>query len=401
MNIAEVNTVNYGSTGKIMLGIQRVAKEKGIQIHTYYAFGKNDSDNIFSNRIGSVFGNKISSKLAHITGMMGCFSFYSTWKLIREFKKKEIELIHLHNIHISFLNYPLFFRFIKKNNVKVVWTLHDCWTFTGHCPHFTYPNCDKWIEGCYACPRYREYPVSTFDNSKFMYLLKKKVFTGIKDMVLVTPSEWLKELTKKSFLNGYPVKVIYNGIDTKVFRPIESNYRQENNLENKFLILGVSYDWNIKKGIDVFIELSRRLSEERYQIVLVGTSSNIDAMLPDNIISIHKTSNVEELVKLYTMADLFVNPTREEVLGLVNIEANACGTPVLMFKTGGSPECINEETGIVTEVDDVDAMEIHIRKLAKANYFKENACKKHAKKFEMSYKYNEYIELYRKVLQNK
>lgn len=398
MNIAEINTVNYGSTGKIMLGIQQIAREEGHSVYSYYAIGKEKQSNPFSKQVGRSFYNKLSSKLAHVTGMMGCFSLCSTIKLIHELKRKKIELIHLHNIHISFLNYPLLFRYIKRNDIKVVWTLHDCWSFTGHCAHFTYPSCEKWVYGCSECSRYKEYPISTFDNSKFMYRLKKKVFIGVPNMTLVTPSFWLKGLVEKSFLKKYPVEVINNGIDLSQFYPIESSVRDSYGVDAKFLILGVSFDWNNKKGLDVFLELSRRLEEDRFQIVLVGTDDKVDKLLPPNIISIHKTNNSKELAELYTAADLFVNPTREEVLGLVNIEANACGTPVLMFRTGGSPECINTETGLVVEVDDVNSMEKHIRSLAESNYFHAEQCVQQAKKFDMNDKYREYVSLYRKMI---
>ncbi|MBR3953239.1 MAG: glycosyltransferase [Oscillospiraceae bacterium] len=398
MNVAEINTVNYGSTGKIMLGIQSVAKENGIPVVSYYALGKENKEKNDLKRIGTVFQNKLNSRLAHVTGMMGCFSVFPTLELIRELKKNNTELIHLHNIHVSFLNYPLFFRFIKKNDIKVVWTLHDCWTFTGHCPHFTYPKCEKWMSGCHDCPRYREYPVTSLDNSKFMYSLKKKTFTGVKNMTLVTPSAWLKELAEKSFMGEYPIRVINNGIDTGVFRPSESDFREKYGIGNKFMILGVAFDWGDKKGLDVFLELEKRLDKEKFSIVLVGTGEKTDALLPEGIISIHKTENAGELAGIYTAADVFLNPTREEVLGLVNIEANACGTPVIMFRTGGSPECISEKTGIVVDVDDVNAVEKCIRELEEKNKFLAEDCIARAKNFEMSAKYSEYVELYKQIL---
>ncbi len=401
MNVAEINTVNYGSTGKIMLGIQEVAKGSDISVFTYYAIGNEQKDNHFSERITGSFWIKLNSKLAHFTGMMGCFSFFSTLKLIRKLKRKKIDLIHLHNIHVSFLNYSLLFGFIKKKKIKVVWTLHDCWAFTGHCPHFTYPKCDKWKTGCFKCSRYKEYPISTFDNSKFMYRFKKKTFGGLSDITLVTPSKWLKNLVTNSFLKEYPVEVINNGIDCEQFRPIRSDFRTKYNIDDRFLILGVSFDWNDKKGLDVFLELNRRLDHNKFQLVLVGTNDELDGILPSNIISIHKTSSVIELARIYTAADLFVNPTREEALGLVNIEANACGTPVLMFRTGGSPECISEKTGVIVDVDDIDGMEQCIRKLAKHNYFKAEDCIEQARGFDMMNKYSEYISLYRKMAKMK
>ena len=397
MNVAEINTVNYGSTGKIMLGIQKVAKDKDINVFTFYALGNCNADDPSSIRVGHPFFNKISSKLAHITGLMGFFSPFSTMKLISQLKKYKIDIIHLHNIHVSFLNYAMLFRFIKTNDIKVVWTLHDCWSFTGHCPHFSYPKCDKWKTQCFECPRYREYPISSIDNSRYMFFLKKRMFSGIKNMTIVTPSNWLKQLVKESFLSEYPVQVINNGIDISHFYPLSSNFREKYSIGNKFMVLGVAFDWSDKKGLDVFVELSRRLNNHEYQFVLVGTDANIDKVLPREFISIHKTESIEDLAQIYSSADVLLNPTREEVLGLVNIEANACGTPVLMFNTGGSPECISEKSGYVVNVDDIDTMEMKIKELAKSNIFKSEDCIRQAQKFDMNLKYNEYISLYEKL----
>ena len=398
MKIAQINTVNYGSTGKIMLGIQKVASSDSmLEVYSYYGIGKDvELPNIF--RVGSPFFNKISSKLAHVTGLMGLFSPISTIKLVRDFKKKGIQLIHMHNIHVSFLNYPILFGYIKKNDIKVVWTLHYCWSFTGHCPHFTYPNCEKWQSECRKCPRYKEYPISTFDNSKIMFRLKKKWFSGIKHLTLVTPSEWLAELVHKSFLKDYPVQVINNGIDLSVFAPNVSDFRERYNLTGKFVILGVSFDWSKKKGLDVFIELAQRLDEQIFSFVLVGVDEKTINTLPPNIIAIRKTANAFELASIYTAADVLVNPTREEVLGLVNIEANACGTPVVMFKTGGSPECITDRSGIVVEVDDIDAIERTLVKLSENSVFSVAECVAQAKKFDMNKKFRDYISLYKNLL---
>jgi len=212
-------------------------------------------------------------------------------------------------------------------------------------------------------------------------------------MTLVTPSQWLADLVKESYLKDYPVKVINNGIDLSVFKPTEGDFRKKYNCEDKFIILGVSFIWGVKKGLDVFIELSKRL-DEKYQIVLVGTNEEVDKQLPENIISIHQTANQKELAEIYTAADLFVNPTREEVLGLVNIEALACGTPVVTFNAGGSPECIDETCGFTVKTDDIDSLESLIYKAINEKLFDKDSCIARAKKFDQSSKFNDYIKLY-------
>ena len=397
MVVAEINTVCYGSTGGIMLGIHREAQKHGIDIHSFYALGDLKTDNKNIHKIGSNLSNRIFGKLAHFTGLMGCFSVIQTLNLVTFLRRKKVDIIHLHNIHVSFLNYPILFNYIKKNNIKVVWTLHDCWTFTGHCPHFSYQKCEKWRTGCYDCPRYKEYPVSTFDNSKIMYKIKKKYFTDLPNVVLVTPSYWLEGLVKQSFMGKYPVKVINNGVDLSVFKPTCGDFRKKHSLEGKFIVLGASFGWDNKKGLDVFIEMAKRLDDNEYQIVLSGTDLNTDKELPDNIISIHKTTNISEMVDIYSSADLLLNPTREEVFGLVNIEANACGTPVLMFKTGGSPECITEKSGYIVDLDDIDEIERQILRIKRENPYSEADCIESAKRFNKSDKFKEYVDLYKSM----
>lgn len=401
MKIAEINMVAIGSTGKIMLQIAERAREKGHIVKTF-------STNVFSTKykklppppnsdheyFGSYFENGIHTTLGKITGHNGSFSRFATFRLIRKLKKFNPDVIHLHNLHAFCINLPMLFGYIKKNNIKTVWTLHDCWSFTGHCPHFDMIGCDKWKTGCHTCPQFNSDYLHTYrDASKKMYKLKKKWFTGVKDMTLVTPSNWLAGLVKESFLKEYPVKVINNGIDLSVFKPIESSFRKEYACEDKFIILGVSFGWGVKKGLDVFIELSKRL-DERFQIVLVGTSDDIDAQLPSNIISIHQTQNQQELADIYTAADVFVNPTREDTFPTVNIESLACGTPIVTFNTGGSPEVCDETCGIVVPKDDIEALVDAIYNVYDNKPFSKEACIEHAKAFDKNDKFLEYVKLY-------
>lgn len=396
MVVAAINTVSYGSTGTIMYNILNEAKENGISVYGYYGIGR-ECNNLI--QIGNTFINKLFSKLSHLTGLMGCFAILQTIKLIKTFKRNKVEVVHLHNLHISFINYSILFNYFKKSSIHVVWTLHDCWAFTGHCPYFDMEKCEKWKTGCHHCPQYKKYPQSSFDNSKFMWRLKKKWFTGIQNMVIVTPSNWLANLVKESFLCEYQVVVINNGVDLSVFKPTTSNFRITNGIDkNKFLILGVAFDWGKRKGFDIFIELSRMLDSELFQIVLVGVDDNLKKKLSNNIIFINKTSNKQELAKIYSAADLFVNPTREETFGLVNIEAQACGLPVVTFRSGGSPETINKQTGSVVECDDVVAMREEIIRIYREHPFKKSDCVERAKNYDINKKYKEYVRLYNEIV---
>lgn len=394
--IIEINSCDYGSTGKIMLQIGQKAREDGEKCLIVVPAGRH---NPWKNQRNYLrLGNRISEDshiiLGYVSGFQGCFSLFSTMRLVHLLKKIQPDVIHLHNLHKCYINLPLLFRYVKQYNVKTVWTLHDCWAFTGQCPYFTMTKCEKWKTGCHDCPSYRRYPESMVDRTKTMWCLKKKWFTGVQNMTIVTPSQWLADLVKQSFLKEYPVKVIHNGIDLSVFRPIPSDFREKYHIpEDKFVLLGVAFGWGKRKGLDVFVELSRRLDPETYQIVLVGTDDAVDNNLPENIISIHRTQNQQELAEIYTTADLFVNPTREDNYPTVNMEAIACGTPVLTFRTGGSPEIVDEDTGAVVDCEDIDAMEREISFIRLERPFAPEACCERAKQFDKNLRFQEYLGL--------
>ena len=395
MRIAEINSCNFGSTGNIMLEIAKVAEKCGHMAAVCYPKSRGNA----KKRKGSdiVIGNRLSRnlhlKLAEITGLNGCFSYFSTLNFLRKLNKFKPDIIHLHNLHNCYVNLPLLFKYIKKHNIKTVWTLHDCWSFTGHCPYFDIAECDKWKTECYNCPQYKEYPKSLFDNSKYMYSLKKKWFTGVKNMTIVTPSKWLAGLVKKSYLKDYPVRVINNGIDLSVFKPTESDFRKKYALENKYIVLGVASPWGKRKGFDAFSELAERL-DDCYRIVLVGLAKEQKEGLPPNIIGLERTANQTELAGIYTAADVFANPTREENYPTVNMEAIACGTPVVTFNTGGSPEIIDETCGTAVAKNDIDGICNEIIKICETKPYSEETCLKRAESFDKNEKFREYIRLY-------
>lgn len=403
MNIAEINILDSGSTGKIMLQIAELARKKGHFVITmskgWNAFSRYKLLEEVPNHyyINNFISSALHYKLGVYLGLNGFFSFFATLRLIHILKKNKINLIHLHNIHNFCFNLPLLFGFIKKHGIPVVWTLHDCWGFTGRCPYFVLTKCDKWKNGCHDCPYpSKAYPAAYNDTSRMMWKLKRNWFMGISNAILITPSRWLADLVKQSYLGKYPIKTINNGINLSIFRPRNSDFRERYELQGKKLVLGVAFDWNNRKGLDVFIELSRSLPGE-YKIILVGTNARVDLLLPKEIISIHRTQNQEELAEIYTAVDVFANPTREEVLGLVNIESLACGTPVVTFKTGGSPECIDETCGSVVECDDINAMKSEILRICEEKPYSEKACLKYAKLFDMKKKFEEYISVYEKI----
>ena len=303
------------------------------------------------------------------------------------------DVVHLHNIHGHNCNIEMLLDYLREHHIKTFWTFHDCWAFTAYCPHFTLVGCDKWKNGCHNCPQYKEYSFF-FDRSARLYEKKKKASEGL-DLTIITPSQWLAGLVKQSFFKNYPIKVINNGIDLEIFKPTPSDFREEHGIPNdKYIVLGVAFGWGKRKGLDVFIELSKRLDKERYQIILVGTDEKIDKQLPSNIISIHRTQNQRELAEIYTVADVFANPTREDNYPTVNMESIACGTPVVTFEIGGSSEMLDKTCGAAVLCDDIDAMEENIVCICKEKKHSRGLCCKHFMSYDKNQRFEEYITLY-------
>ena len=307
----------------------------------------------YSIRIGSKTGVKFNALKARIFDNEGLNAKNATKKFIEWVKAWNPDIIHLHNLHGYYLNINLLFNYLKTCGKKILYTLHDCWTFTGHCAHFMYSKCDRWKFGCKNCPEKKAYPASLLkDNSMYNYLKKRDILCNVLNMTIITPSEWLANLVKQSYLLEYPVKVINNGIDLNVFKPTQSDFRSKYGLENKKVILGVASVWTDKKGFFDFLKLSRLL-DDSYRIVLVGVNEKQKKVLPKNIIGITRTDTLTDLAGIYTAADVFVNLTYEDTYPTVNLEAQACGTPVITYATGGSVESVPSEN--VVPIGDIDS----------------------------------------------
>lgn len=394
MKIVQINsTCGIGSTGKICVDISEMLTNSGIENYILYTGKTNGYE--FGIGCASKKYIHLQSLKSHLFGNYGFNSNKSTKKIINELERINPDIVHLHNIHSHDCNLEILFKYFKFKKVKLIWTFHDCWAFTGYCTHFTMAKCDKWMFGCEKCPQYKEYSFF-IDKSKSIYHKKKKLFSNL-DMTIVTPSKWLANLLKESFLKYYDVKVINNGIDLNIFKPTNSNFRKQYNIsKKKNILLGVSFDWGIRKGLDIFIELANILDYNKYQIVLVGTNDSIDRQLPSNIISIHRTQNQNELAKIYTVADWFINPTREENYPTVNMEAIACGTPVITFNTGGSAEMLGN-CGMVVKCNEIDRLVKIIKEYDARNGFSCVSCQKKATEYDKECKYEKYINLYRSV----
>jgi len=395
MKVISINLGNMGSTGNIARNIKNIAKIHGIEVYT--AYPRSSSALPFEDHdlyIGKELFTKINRKSAYFTGYNGYFSPIATLQFIEKVKKISPDIIHLHNLHNSYCNLPMLFKYVKESQSKVVWTLHDCWAFTGQCPYFTMAKCERWKTGCHDCSQYHLYPEAKIDRTALMWKKKKEWFTGIDNLHIVTPSQWLSDLVKQSYLNKYDVRVIYNGIDTDVFRPVASNFKSENNINDKKIILGVAFGWGERKGYDIFLKLAEDLPDE-YKIVLVGNIGTLPRN--DKILYINMTHDQQKLAELYSCSNVFANPTREEVFGLVNAEALACDTPVVTFKTGGCPEIIDSTCGYTVDVDDYDGFKQALFECVVKQPFSENDCVKRAQIFTVDNMVSNYIELYTSI----
>jgi putative colanic acid biosynthesis glycosyltransferase len=396
VRVLQINTVcGLGSTGRIATDIHAILKEQGHE--SYIAYGR---DTPISCNTPIKIGNKIDN-YAHvvITRIFDKHGFGSK-KATKEFIDKIIELdpdvIHLHNIHGYYINVELLFDYLKRADKPVVWTLHDCWSFTGHCSHFDFIGCECW-KGNHKCIQKGMYPASLFfNNSIDNFKRKRDAFTGVRNLTIITPSKWLANLVKQSFLSEYPIQVINNGIDLNLFKPTSSNFKSQYNINNKFVILGVANIWNERKGFEYFKKLSDFLTENEV-IVLVGLSAKQMNALPKNIVGIAKTNSVKELAEIYTAADVFVNPTLEDNFPTTNLEALACGTPVITFDTGGSIESVLNGCGFITEKGNLNELITNIYKIKKNGKLKyQEQCVNIGKMyFDKSLTYERYLDLYR------
>lgn len=355
LKLIQINTVCNGSTGKIMGDIARSAQKEGYEVLCIYGRRKGYKD-IPCLKVGGFFSFWFHVFWATLFDQQGHGSYFKTKKIIRILRKENPTILHLHNIHGYYLNYSVLFRYLKNEfNGKVYWTFHDCWPFTGHCAYFTAVNCCKWQLECKHCPNKKKYPVSLgFDSSKKNYYKKKIMFTGLKNLTIITPSKWLHTLVKQSFLKEYPVVTIPNTIDESIFKPTYDKeiFSKYNIPKNKKILLGVASIWEERKGLLDFIKLSSLL-EEKYQIVLVGLSKKQILKLPSKIIGIERTENQKDLAKLYTVATYFLNFTYEDNYPTVNLEAIHCGTKVISYDTGGCKEQIDGKNGKIVPVGDL------------------------------------------------
>lgn len=342
-----INSVaGFGSTGRI--AAEKCRELMGQGHECVLAFGRNKAncDDIPTVQIGTSLDFKLHGVRNRLLDDHGFGSRSATRRFLQWVKEYDPDVIWLHNIHGYYIHIGLLFEYLRTCGKKILWTLHDCWAFTGHCAYFDFAGCDKWMTGCHDCPQKGSYPASVgLDNSRSNYERKKRLFTGIPDLTLTVPSHWLESRVKKSFLKEYPVDVVYNTINRDIFKPTPSDFRIRHGLENKKILLGVASVWDERKGLKDFISLSQML-DARYQIVLIGlTPAQIEA-LPQTILGLPRTNSMRELAESYTAADVFINPSAEETFGMTAMEARCCGTEAIVYQDTACEEIVNQFGGI-------------------------------------------------------
>ena len=366
MKVLQINTFGNLSTGKIAVDIYRTLRAHGSE--GAVAFARNEvPGDVPSFKIGNPLSVYTDGVLTRLTDKAGHYSKGATEKLIKQIKEYDPDIIHLHNLHGYYINVPMLFDYLKEADKPVVWTLHDCWAYTGHCCYYSMAGCDKWkLTGCSKCPQKKAYPASIFkDNSSRNFSEKNQMFHSVKNLHLVCVSKWLDNELRASFLKDIPSRVIYNGIDTSVFKPCSGNFRIKYDVGDKRIVLGVASTWDTRKGLADFIGLSKIL-DERYKIVLVGLNDKQKASLPDNMLGIGRTDGPKELAEIYSASNVLFNASVEETFGLPNVESLACGTPVVAYNCTGIPETMTENDGYIVEPHDLKTVALKIGEICDA-----------------------------------
>ena len=342
-----INSVaGYGSTGRIAAEKCRELMKEGHECVLAFGRARDGFEDVPTVRIGSKLDYQLHALHSRFLDNSGFGSLAATRRFLRWVREYDPDVIWLHNLHGYYIHLGELFTYLKTCGKEVRWTLHDCWAFTGHCAYFDFAQCGKWKTGCENCPQKSSYPASVLvDNSCDNYRKKKRLFTGIPNLSLTVPSNWLKTRVQQSFLKDYPVSVVYNQVNANVFKPTAGSLRDRHGLQDKILLLGVASVWDARKGLEDFVELAKRL-DDRFHIVLIGLSSQQRQDLPDNILGLGRTACVEELVQWYTTADVFVNPSKEETFGMTTLEAQYCGTKAVVYRDTACEEIAEEFGGI-------------------------------------------------------
>lgn len=393
------SSLNCGAPGKIAEQIGLLAMAKGWDVYMAHGVRHSNPSQLKTIPMVTPREEKVHALYSLLLDRHGLGPARKTKRLVEWIRQNSPDVIHLHNIHGYFINYQVLFEYLVNTEIPIVWTFHDFWPITGHCAHFDYNGCDKWKTLCHDCAYHHDYPFSLVDKSKKNYLLKKQAFTGLKNVELVSVSKWVAALLSESFLKDYPIRVIYNGVDTKMFRPRNSDVKARLCLEGKFVLLGVASPWSPMKGLYDYYDLRRNLTDD-FAIVMVGLSKKQIEALPHGIIGIERTQSQDELAEYYSMADVTLNLSYQETFGMTTIEGMACGTPGIVYNKTASPELVSPETGYAVEAKNIKAIVkavLEIKKKGKTSYAE--ACRKRVlDNFDKNDRFADYVDLYESLI---
>lgn len=393
--------VNTGSVGRIAEQIGELAVSHGWESYITYARNNRPSSS-HTIKIGTKWDVYLHGLMTRIFDNHALLSTRATRNLIKKIKAINPDIIQLHHIHGYFLNMKLLFDYLSEADIPVTWVFHDCWSMTGHCAYFTYVHCNKWKTGCYDCILKKNYPASlVFDRSKENYILKKQLFNSVKNLTIVPVSFWMESIVRQSYLKEHRIKVIQNGIDIDIFTPQRNTdvVRKKHNIGQRTMLLGVASTWERRKGLEDFKELQTKIDLNAV-IVLVGLSRKQINKLPEGIVGISRTENVQQLAELYSAADAFLNLTWEDTFPTTNLEALACGTPVITYRTGGSVESVTPDTGFVVEQGDLNGVLQCVKRIREKGkkVYSENCRKRAENLYNKKDRFEEYMQLYSELL---
>ena len=394
MKLVQINTFPYKATGSIMMSIHNAATVAGIDSYVVWGRGrKPENDHEFS--IEDDIEIKIHGLLTRLTDRTGFFSKKATRNLLGILDLINPDIVHLHNIHGYYVNIPMLFGYLESKKIKVVWTLHDCWTFTGHCAYYSMIGCEKWKDGCNHCPQKKTYPTSVLmDSSRWNWEQKRRYFTSV-DPVLVPVSDWLAGEVRKSYFKNSLIRTIYNGISLEKYHPVESDIRTQLEMKNKFMILCLASEWTERKGYQDIIKLAGMLDDNSHIVMIGDLKEEIEEV--EHLTILPRVNDLKDLLKLYTAADVVFNPSLEETFGMTSIEAHACGTPTIVYDVTALSEVMSEFPELIVEKHDLEAVLDIIQKLSVERVAPEKlreGCKKYREEIQIQ----EYLNLYEQIV---
>lgn len=399
MKILFINTTyKIGSTGRIVAELGNTIEAQGDEAFYAYGLGEHNNDEVHFHKMGDKLYRKCNILLTRLFGNHGYYNYIATYKLVNWIEKIHPDVIHLHNLHNHYLNVGILFAYIKKHNIPVIWTLHDNWSYTGWCANYENSGCERWKNGCHDCQCKNKYPFTWFfDRSKGNFYRKKRDFLGVDNLIVVTPSEWLAREVNYSFLNGYKMVVINNGIDINTFRPRKSDFKRNHKIEK--MLLAVAGNWSKYKGIEFLQYIAANL-EKDWTLVIVGINRKQRSVFEGKqAVLIPRTNDVNKLAGIYSSADVFINPTLEDIFPNVNMEALACGTPVVTFATGGAKETVSKDTGCIVQKGDWKEMLRTATQIIKKEELYINCVARAQELYDKDKNYQKYLELYQGMYQ--